>query len=84
MLADGVDLLNLQAAHASAQVAGHKFGSRGYADAIAAKLRQEDSPRRERSSLHDGTGKPVVPIVVVRSNDAVQNRIDRRGNGFLS
>jgi hypothetical protein len=46
---DGVHDLELRAADAAAQLQGHKFGSRGYADAIANKLRQEDSPRRERT-----------------------------------
>jgi hypothetical protein len=47
---DAVHELELRAADASAQLQGHKFGSRGYADAIANNLRQEDSPRRERGS----------------------------------
>jgi hypothetical protein len=46
---DEVNQLNLRLADAQAQVAGHKFGSREYVDAIANNLRQEDSPRRERT-----------------------------------
>ena len=46
---DGVRELEWRAADAAAQIQGHKFGSRGYADAIAANLRREDSPRRERT-----------------------------------
>ena len=48
---DAVEELELKAAHASAQVQGHKFGSRGYADAIAAKLRQEKTHHGESAGL---------------------------------
>ena len=58
---DGVRELQWRAADAAAQIQGHKFGSRGYADAIANNLRQEDSPRRER-------GSPSVMAPVSRSS----------------
>jgi hypothetical protein len=49
---DDVHELNMRLADAAAQVAGHKRGSRGYADAVASRLRQEeDTPRRERSAV---------------------------------
>jgi hypothetical protein len=57
---DEVNQLNLRLADAQAQVAGHKFGSREYVDAIANNLRREDSPRRER-------GSPSVMAPVSRS-----------------
>jgi hypothetical protein len=55
--ADEVNQLNLRLADAQAQVAGHKFGSREYVDAIASNLRREDSPRRER-----GSPPPMAPV----------------------
>jgi hypothetical protein len=54
---DEVNQLNLRLADAQAQVAGHKFGSREYVDAIANNLRREDSPRRER-----GSPPPMAPV----------------------
>jgi hypothetical protein len=49
-LDDDVHALELQLADAQAQVAGHKRGSRGYADAVASRLRTEEPrERRERS-----------------------------------
>ena len=52
-LDDDVHELELKAADASAQIAGHKFGTRQYADAVADRLRpqERDRPRRERGSL---------------------------------
>ena len=83
---DDVNELELKAADASAQVAGHKFGTREYADAIADKLRPQEKTHHGESAApsHDGTRKQINPIVVVRSNDAKQNGIDRRGSGLLS
>ena len=51
-LDDDVHDLELKAADASAQIAGHRPGTRRYADAVADRLRprEEDTPRRERGS----------------------------------
>jgi hypothetical protein len=59
--ADEVNQLELRLADAAAQVAGHKFGSRGYVDAVASRLRQEDAPRRS------GERGPSVTAPVSRS-----------------
>ena len=60
---DGVNELELRAADAAAQVAGHRPGTRQYADAVADRLRpqERDTPRRER-------GSPSVMAPVSRSS----------------
>ena len=55
--ADDVNQLELRAADAQAQIAGHEFGTPGYISAIESKLRrQEDTPRRERGPV------PMAPV----------------------
>ena len=56
---DGVNELNLKAADAAAQIAGHRPGTRQYADAVADRLRpqERDTPRRER-----GSPPPMAPV----------------------
>ena len=82
---DGVRELQWRAADAAAQIQGHKFGSRGYADAIANNLRQRRlTTQRARFSERDGTGEPVIAFMVERSDDTKQNGIDRRRSGLLS
>lgn len=46
--ADDVNKLELQAADASAQIAGHSFGSREYIAAIENRLRPQEEDRRPR------------------------------------
>ena len=84
-LDDDVHDLELKAADASAQLQGHKFGSREYIAAIEDRLRpnQEDTARAGISPC-DGSGKPDGAIMVVRSNDAKQDRANPRGSSLCT
>ena len=48
---DGVNELELKAADAAAQMQGHKFGTREYADAVADKLRPQGRSTTARARL---------------------------------